>query len=202
MRCTAISWPSATGPSSATASTAISCQLDRLGRGPAGGFGAREQQQVGDQAPHPLGGAQRRVGRLALLTVQRFGEDFEVRQDARERRAQLVRGVGDEAPLARERGLAFAACRVELVEHRLQRARKFGDLVFGRRSRQRVDGSRVRAISAAAPVRLAIGAIARRAIAIPASSASAVPPSTPSTRKSSIRPTVAFSESVRRPYCR
>ena len=64
----------------------------------------------------------------------------------------------------------------------------------------RRDGSRVRAISAAVVVSSAIGAIARRAIAIPASNASPLPASTPSTRNSSTRATVASVSDVRRPY--
>ena len=55
-----------------------------------------------------------------------------------------------------------------------QRARELGDLVVGLAAGARArEGSRVRAISAAVVVSAAIGAIARRAIAIPASSASA-----------------------------
>ena len=58
----------------------------------------------------------------------------------------------------------------------------------------------MRAISAAVEVSSAIGAIARRAIAMPASSASAVPPSTPtSSRNSSTRATVASVSEIARP---
>ena len=77
--------------------------------------GAGEQQQVGDEAPHALGGAQSRTRRLALIATQRFGEQLEVREDARQRGAQLVRGVGDELPLAREHRLGLPAGRVELL---------------------------------------------------------------------------------------
>ena len=57
-----------------------------------------------------------------------------------------------------------------------QRARQLGDLVVGLAAGARSrEGSRVRAISAAVEVSSAIGAIARRAIAIPASSARPVP---------------------------
>ena len=58
----------------------------------------------------------------------------------------------------------------------------------------------MRAISAAVEVSSAIGAIARRAIIIPASSASPVPASTPSSRNSSTRATVASVSEMRRPY--
>jgi hypothetical protein len=62
------------------------------------------------------------------------------------------------------------------------------------------EGSRVRAISAALLVSVAIGAIARRAIAMPASSASPLPASTPSRRNSSTRLTVASVADTSRPY--
>ncbi len=52
--------------------------------------GARQQQQVGDQASHPLRRAQRRARGVALVVVQRFREQLEVRQHACQRRAQLV----------------------------------------------------------------------------------------------------------------
>ena len=60
------------------------------------------------------------------------------------------------------------------------------------------EGSRVRAISAAVEVSSAIGAIARRAIAIPASSASRCPRARPSSRNSSTRLTVASVSDTRR----
>ncbi len=62
------------------------------------------------------------------------------------------------------------------------------------------EGSRVRAISAAVLVRRAIGAIARRAIAIPAIKAKQVPASTPSSRNNSTRRTVASVSETLRPY--
>ena len=74
--------------------------------------------------------------------------------------------------LAREHRLGLAARGVELAEHALERARELGDLVVGLRTGASPrEGSRVRAISAAVLVSSAIGAIARRAIAMPASSA-------------------------------
>ena len=65
------------------------------------GVGAGEQQQVGDEAAHPLRRAQRRARGLAALAVEHLGEQLEVGEDAGQRRAQLVRGVGDELALAR-----------------------------------------------------------------------------------------------------
>ena len=59
----------------------------------------------------------------------------------------------------------------------------------------------MRAISAAVEVRVAIGAIARRAIAMPAISASTLPASTPTSRNSSTRLTVASVGATGRAYC-
>ena len=97
--------------------------------------GARQQQQVGDQAPHALGGAQRRARRVALIAVQRLREQLEVREHARERRAKLVRGVRHELPLSGEDRLGLGARGVELAKHPLERARELGHLVVGRRLR-------------------------------------------------------------------
>ena len=58
----------------------------------------------------------------------------------------------------------------------------------------------MRAIASAALVSAAIGDIARRAIAIPASSASPEPASTPNSRNSSTRATVASVSEILRPY--
>ena len=167
-------------------------EVARLARHDARDVGARQQQQVGDQPAHPLGGAQRRAGRLALVAVQRLGEQLEVGEHAGQRRAQLVRGVGHEVALAREHRLGLAAGRVELAEHPLQRARELRDLVVGLRlgacgaTGRACARSRRRSRSArrSAPSR---GARSR----CPASSASTVPASTPSSRNSSTRAIVA-----------
>ena len=58
----------------------------------------------------------------------------------------------------------------------------------------------MRVISSAVAVSSAIGAIARRAIIIPASSANPAPASTPSSRNSSTRATVASVSETRWPY--
>ena len=95
------------------------------------GVGAREQQQVADQPAHPPRRAQRRLGRLGLLALELLGQQLEVREHAGQRRAQLVRGVGDELALAVEHRLGVAARRVERPEHPLERAGQLGDLVVG-----------------------------------------------------------------------
>ena len=108
-------------------------QIDLFARTLAGGIGTREQQQVGDQPAHPLRGAQGRGRGLALLAAQGLGQQLEVGEDARQRRTQLVRGVGHETPLAGEHGLGLPAGGVELAEHPLERSSQLGDLVVGLR---------------------------------------------------------------------
>ena len=119
---------------------------------------------------------------------QRLLEQLEVGQHRGQRRAQLVRGVGDELALARERGLGLRRAP------RRARAASTPAWSPARRPRRRPPGagscsagSRVRSISRAASVSSAIGSIARRAVARPASSASAAPPSTPRPRNSFTR---------------
>ena len=70
--------------------------------------------EVGEQ-PRPL------LRRQPLLLPQHL----DVRLDARERRAQLVRGVGDEAPLRLER-------LVERAEHRVEGGTETRELVPSR----------------------------------------------------------------------
>jgi hypothetical protein len=65
-------------------------EVHRLARDDAPGVRAGEQQQVGDEPAHALGGAQRGARGLSLLAAQRVREQLEVREHARERRAQLV----------------------------------------------------------------------------------------------------------------
>ena len=101
-------------------------------------------------------------GGLLLLAVEALGEQLEVGQHARQRRAQLVRGVGDELALAAQRVLGLAARGVERVEHPVERARELGDLVVGLDRGDAAAGSRVRSILRAVAVSAAIGAIARR----------------------------------------
>ena len=67
-------------------------------------------------------------------------EQLEVGEDRGQRRAQLVRGVGDELALAVQRALGLVARGLEAVEHGLQRAGELGDLVVGRGLGQRLDG--------------------------------------------------------------
>ena len=95
---------------------------------------AGEQEEVADEPAHALRGAQRRVRGLAALAVEDLDEQLEVGEDARERRAQLVRGVRDELALALERLLRLVARCLEAVEHVLERAPELGDLVVGART--------------------------------------------------------------------
>ena len=52
--------------------------------------GAREQQQVTDETAHPARRTERCLGGLGLLAAELLGQQLEVREHARERRAQLV----------------------------------------------------------------------------------------------------------------
>ena len=124
--------------------------------------------------------------------VERLLEQLEVGEHRGQRRAQLVRGVGDELALARERrlGLRRAPRRARAASTPACGASSATSSSASGRG-MRTDGSRVRAISRAAAVSSAIGSIARRAVARPASSASAAPPSTPRPRNSFTRLAVA-----------
>ena len=196
-----ISWSPATGSSSAAASVTTSDRsTGRCG-------GSRPASARASSSRSATRRRMRREERSAEAAAsrcspgQRLLEQLEVGQHRGQRRAQLVRGVGDELALARQRGLGLRARLVERVQHRLERARP------ARRPRRRPrgagcvsDGSRVRSISRAAAVSSAIGSIARRAVARPASSASAAPPSTPRPRNSFTRLAVALTSEIRRAY--
>ena len=95
------------------------------------GVGSGEEQQVADEAAHPPRGAQRGLGGIGLVALELLGEQLEVGEDARQRRAQLVRGVGDEFALSVEHRLRVRARGVKRTEHPLQRARQLRDLVVG-----------------------------------------------------------------------
>ena len=107
--------------------------VDRLVARDAPRVGARQQQQVRDQAAHPPRGPQRRGGRLALLAVQDLLQQLQIREHRGQRRSQLVRRVGDELALPRQRRLRLRARLVQRVEHPVQGPRQLGDLVLGLR---------------------------------------------------------------------
>ena len=119
------------GPSSAAASVSRSAEIGAAPRLLATDVGTRQQQQVRDQPAHAACRAQRRLCRVGLLAIELVGQQFEVCQHAGERRAELVRGVGDELALARERRLALVAGGVQCAQHRLERARQLCNLVLG-----------------------------------------------------------------------
>ena len=122
---------SAIGPSSAAASISTSARSVGRWGWVAPRVGAGQEQQVAHQPAHPPGRAQRGLGRLGLLAVELLGQQLEVGQHAGQRRAQLVRGVGDELALAVEHRQGVAARGVERREHSLQRPGQLGDLVLG-----------------------------------------------------------------------
>ncbi|TMM19243.1 MAG: hypothetical protein E6F96_03715 [Actinobacteria bacterium] len=68
-----------------------------------------------------------------MVSPQRLGEQLQIGEHARQRRAQLVRSVGYEPALAREHRLGIRAGCIQLAQHALQRARELGHLVVGHR---------------------------------------------------------------------
>ncbi len=101
---------------------------------------ARELDQVGDEHAE--------LGRLLLDVLQQpralvgrqrlgLGQHLDVRAQAGDRRAQLVRGVGDELALGGDRAL-------ERVEHRVEVLGQLADLVVARRPRSGGRGPRWR----------------------------------------------------------
>ena len=90
-------------------------EVDRLRLDQLAALGAGERQHVGDEAVELVEAAQQRDG--AFVAAQLVGlavEQLDLGAQHRERRAQLVRGVGDEVALALERPL-------EPLEHVVER---------------------------------------------------------------------------------
>src|SRR5206468_9061393 len=80
------------------------------------GAAARELEQAGDQPTHLLRLAVEVVEQaptLVRVELEVAAQDVDVRLQARQRRAQLVGGIGDEAPLCLERLLERGEHRVE-----------------------------------------------------------------------------------------
>ena len=154
------------------------------------GVGAGQEQQVGHQAAHASRRAQRGPSAtLACSPLEPGLEQLEVGQDAGQRGAQLVGGVGHELARRGQRGLGLRAGGAQLAEHVLERVGQVGHLVVGRGAWAGVvEGSRVRATSRAPAVRRGErGASLAGPRASPARKASAVPPSTPKPRKALMR---------------
>ena len=155
------------------------------GRRPAGASAARSAAPRRRSPP-------RRRRRRGLVEARL--EQLEVGEDAGQRRAQLVRGVGDEvalapassarSPSAPRRARAASGRASARARRPRRRSRARACAATGRGSRR----SRARRRSATA-----IGRIARPATASPASAASTVPPRTPTARKSQSRSIVASS---------
>ena len=113
---------------------------------------AGQGQQVLDQHAHPrrlVLDAPHRLLDLGRVARGAHAEQLGVAADRGQRRAQLVRGVGDEAPQAILAGLALAEGPLEAVEHRVERDAQAADL-----------GARVRRLDAVGEV--AAGDRARR----------------------------------------
>ena len=100
----------------------------------AGGARAREHEQLVDEQRHALDLGERVVGDvLPVRGLARLAaRDLEVRRDHRERRAQLVRGVGRELALRGDAALDAREHAVERVGELVERDRWLA--LTGRRS--------------------------------------------------------------------
>ena len=149
------------------------------------GVGAREQQQVADEPAHPLRRAQRRAGdlgrgarRAVRRPVELLLEQLEVGEDAGQRRAQLVRGVGDEL---RAGARAWPRSRVRAASSSREHLARASSASSAISSLAAGRGARCSRVARAARPRAPpwsgpeIGRIARRATAKPARKASARP---------------------------
>ena len=150
----------------ATRSSVSSGEVDRGRTHEVGPVALGEQDQVADQAGHPVDLVEQQLLGLGHLRGRAGVEELEVAAHHRERRAQLVAGVVEELPLADERLL-------EPVEHAVDGAGEGGDVVVaGDREPLREVAladvaRRSRAACAAAP---AAGRTASAAIAVTSSS--------------------------------
>ena len=169
-------------------------------RGHAARVRAREQQQVGHQPAHALGRAQGRLGRLALVALEHDRQQLQVGEHAGQRRAQLVRDVGDELALALEHLLGLGARLVQRAQHALQRARQLGDLVLGLGPRHLERG-----VARALDLARHAGQLGDRAHGPPGhkqagQQGQGAPPSTPSASSRRTRETVWLTEGSGRAY--
>ena len=103
---------------------------------------AREGEQVLDEHAHPRGlllDARHRLRRVLRAARRADAEELGIAADRGQRRAQLVRGVGEEAPQAVLARLALAEGALDLAEHRVEREAQAPDLGAGVR---RADAAR------------------------------------------------------------
>ena len=92
-----------------------------------GGLQPRQGQQLPDQAVHAVeAGHQLGSGLRALRGVGSAVEHVPLRTQHGQRRAQLVRGIGREAALARQRGVDAGKEAVHRPQQRLQLGRRVG----------------------------------------------------------------------------
>ena len=92
--------------------------VERLGLG----LQAREVEQLGDEAAEALDLGEHRRDGLRVGGLDAVGDVLELGLQRGDRRAQLVRDVGDEVA-------ALAVDLLELGGHRVERARELADLV-------------------------------------------------------------------------
>ena len=96
------------------------------------GIGARQHQQLVDQTNQPIDlivRVRNHLGALARVNRRLAAQQLDVAAHGRQRRAQLVRRIGHEAPLRIERLLELAIRGLELGQHRIEGDRQLADLV-------------------------------------------------------------------------
>ena len=164
-----------------------------------------EQQQVLDEHAHPLGLAADPLHR-ALEVVGAVGgaagEELGVGADRGERRAQLVRGVGDEAAELRLGGLERRHALLDLLEHRVEREARAGRPRCGpRRARRAARGRPPRSPPPSCRSRRAAaarGARSRAPSAVIAASTTAVTASSISSSRCRVQSTSSSGAAIRR----
>ena len=101
---------------------------------------AADRRPAGASAGRSAAPSRRSRRPVLAAVVERCLEQLEVGEDAGQRRAQLVRGVGDELALPRIALLGLRSRGVELPKHAVQRPGELGDLVVARRARHSLRG--------------------------------------------------------------
>ena len=116
------------------------------------------------------------------MSVALLLQDLDVRAQAGDGRAQLVRGVGDELALGVHGGVERAHRALERVEHRVEAAAPAGRSRLRRPARCAGSGPACSATCSVASVRRLSGCTAAPATSRPSSAASAMPPTSSSAR--------------------
>ena len=136
----------------ATSETAAARDLGEVALAPGAdpaGVGPGEQQQIGHQPAHPPRGARAPLATISPSSPPPLGpsrlalQQLEVGEDARQRRPQLVRRVGDEVALGLHYLVGLSPRRLELTKHLVEVRASSATSSSASGSGIRRDGSRV-----------------------------------------------------------